>query len=78
MQDLEAEDYFIVLKSVVVVVSGFPCPCHPKHVWITMCSLWNCSHPATALKEEYLYVTRVQPSGVPFPFSSINQHYLAA
>ena len=47
MRDLEAADYFIVLKR-VVVASGFPCPCHPKHVWVTICLLCNCSHPATA------------------------------
>lgn len=77
MQDLEAKDYFRILKSVavvVVVVSGFSCPCPPKHMWITTCLLWNCSHPDTALKKDYLYVTRVQSSGVPFPFSCIKQH----
>lgn len=37
IQDLEAAGYFIVLK--MVVVSGFPCPCHSKCVWITICLL---------------------------------------
>lgn len=47
MRNLEAADYFIVLKR-VVVGSGLPCPCHPKHVWITICLLCNCSRPAAA------------------------------
>lgn len=45
----------------------------PNHVFVTTCLLWNCSHPATALKKEQLYATRVHLSGIRFPFSCINQ-----